>query len=75
MAANKAEVDQKLVDLTQKIRASTGSDSGSTALLHITEAHQTIVQPTEGTISGAAVAQTVTEMPQTSGIVNSPAVM
>jgi hypothetical protein len=33
MAANKAEFDQNLVDLTQEIRASTESDSPSTARL------------------------------------------
>jgi hypothetical protein len=58
-AANKAEVDQKLVDLMQEIRASTESDSASTAWPHVTEAQQSILQPTEGTISDAAVAQPV----------------
>ena len=68
MAANKAEFDQKLVDLTQEIRASTESDSASTA-------RQTTVQPTEGPISYAAVAQPVAEMPRTSGSGESPAVV
>jgi hypothetical protein len=57
MAANMAEFDQKLVDLTQEIRASTESDTASTARPHIAEAQQTIAQPTEVTMAGAAVAQ------------------
>jgi hypothetical protein len=65
MAAKKAEFDQKLVDLTQKIRTSTESDTESTAKPHVAEAQQTIVQPTEVTMAGAAVAQPVAEMPQT----------
>jgi hypothetical protein len=65
MAANKAEFDQKLVDLTQEIRASTESDTASTARPHIAEAQQTIAQPTDVTMAGAAVAQPVAEMPQT----------
>jgi hypothetical protein len=72
MAANKAEFDQKLVDLTQEIRASTESDTASTARPHIAEAQQTIVQPTEVTMAGAAVAQPVAEMPQTGGSGGSP---
>jgi hypothetical protein len=67
MAANKAEFDQKLVDLTQEIRASTEIDTASTARPHVAEAQQTIVQPTEVTMAGAAVAQPVAEMPQTGG--------
>jgi hypothetical protein len=67
MAANAAEFDQKLVDLTQEILASTESDTASTARPHIAEAQQTIVQPTEGTMAGAAVSQPVAEMPQTGG--------
>jgi hypothetical protein len=35
MAANKAEFDQKLVDLKHEIRASTESDTASTARPHI----------------------------------------
>jgi hypothetical protein len=72
MAANKAEPDQKLVDLTQEIRASTESDTASTARPHIAEAQQTIVQPTEVAMVGAAVAQPVAEMPQTGGSGNYP---
>jgi Retrotransposon gag protein/Zinc knuckle len=72
MAANKAEFDQKLVDLTQEIRASTESDTASTARPHIAEAQQTIVQPTVVTMAGAAVAQPVAEMPQTGGSGDSP---
>jgi hypothetical protein len=56
MAANKAEFDQKLVDLTQEIRASTESDTASTAGPHIAKAQQTILQPTEVAMAGAAVA-------------------
>jgi hypothetical protein len=67
MAANKAEFDQKLVDLTQEIRAYTESDAALTARPHIAEAQQTIVQPTEVTMAGAAVAQPVAEMPKTDG--------
>ena len=59
MAANKAEFDQKLVDLTQEIRASTESESASTARPRDAEAQQTIVQPTGSAIAGAAVAQPV----------------
>jgi hypothetical protein len=72
MAANKAEFDQNLVDLTQEIRASTASDTASTAIPHVAEAQQTIVQPTEGTLAGAAVAQPVAEMPPTGGSGDSP---
>jgi Retrotransposon gag protein len=72
MAANKAEFDQKLVDLTQEIRASTESDTASTARPHVSEAQQTILQPTEDTMAGAAVAQPVAEMPQTGGSGDSP---
>jgi hypothetical protein len=75
MAANKAEFDQNLVDLTQEIRASTENDTASTARPHIAEAQQTSVQPTEGTMAVAAVAQPVAEMPQTGGSGNSQAVM
>jgi hypothetical protein len=63
---------QKLVDMTQEIRASTERDTGSTARPHIAEAQQTIIQPTEGTMTGAAVAQPVAEIPQTGGSGNSP---
>jgi hypothetical protein len=56
MAAKKAEFDQKLVDLTQEIRASTESGTASTASPHVAEAQQTIVRPTGGTISGGAAA-------------------
>jgi non-homologous end joining protein Ku len=55
MAANKAEFDQNLVNLMQEIRASTESDSPSTARPHVAEAQQKNVRPTEGTISGAAL--------------------
>jgi hypothetical protein len=72
MAANKAEFDQKLVDLTQEIRAFTEIDTASTARPHIAEAQQTIVQPTEVTMAGAAVAQPVAEMSQTGGSGDSP---
>jgi hypothetical protein len=72
MAANKADFDQKLVDLTQEIRASTESDAASTARPHISEAQQTIVQPTEVARAGAAVSQPVAEMPQTCGSGDSP---
>jgi hypothetical protein len=72
MAANKDEFDQKMVDLTQEIRASTESHTASTARPHIAEAQQTIVQPAEGKMAGAAVAQPVAEMPQTGGSGNSP---
>jgi hypothetical protein len=72
MAANKAEFDQKLVDLTQEIRLSAESDTASAARTHIVEAQQTIVQPTEATMAGAAVAQPVAEMPQTGGSGDSP---
>jgi hypothetical protein len=72
MADNKAEFDQKMVHLTQEIRASTESDTASTARPHIAEAQQTIVQPTEVTMAGAAVAQPVDEMPQTGGNGDSP---
>jgi hypothetical protein len=72
IAANKAEFDQKLVDPTQEIRASTEIDTASTARPHIAEAQQKIVQPTEGTMNGAAVAQPVDEMPQTGGSGDSP---
>jgi hypothetical protein len=65
MAANKAEFDQKLVDLTQEIRASTESDTASTARPHVAEAQHFIVQLTEGIMAGAVVAQPVAEMPQT----------
>jgi hypothetical protein len=71
-AANKAEFDQKLVDLTQEIRASTESDTASTARPHIAEAQHTIVQLTEVTMAGAAVAQPVAEMPRTGGSGDSP---
>jgi hypothetical protein len=67
MAANKLEFDQKLVELTQEIRASTESDSASTAKPHVAESPKTIVQPTEGKISGAAVDQPVAEMPRMGG--------
>jgi hypothetical protein len=59
MAANKADFDQKLVDLSQEIRASTESDTASTARPHIAETQQTIAQPTEVAMAGAAVAQPV----------------
>jgi hypothetical protein len=72
MAANKAEFDQKLVDLMQEIRASTESDTASTARPLTMEAQQTIVQPTEAKMAVAAVAQPVAEMPQTGGSGNSP---
>jgi hypothetical protein len=72
MAANKADFDQKLVDLTQEIRASTESDTESAARSHVAEAQQTIVQPSEVTIAGAAVAQPVVDMPQTGGSGDSP---
>ena len=72
MAANKAEFDQKLVDLTQEIRASTESESASTARPRDAEAQQTIVQPTGSAIAGAAVAQPVVEIPQTGGSNESP---
>jgi hypothetical protein len=72
MAANKAEFDQKLVDLTHEIRASTESDTASTARPHIAEAQQTIVQPAEVTMAGAAVAQPVAEMTRTGGSGESP---
>jgi hypothetical protein len=75
IAANKAEFDQKLVDLTQEIRASTEIDTASTVRPHNAEAQQTIVQPKEGTMAGAAVAQPVVEMPQMGGSGDSPAVM
>jgi hypothetical protein len=65
MTPNKSEFDQKLVDLTQEIRASTESDTASTA-------RQTIVQPTEGIMAGAAVAQPVAEIPQTGVSGDSP---
>jgi hypothetical protein len=42
---------------------------------NIAEAQQTIVQPTEGTMAGAAFAQPVAEMPQTGGSGDFPAVM
>jgi hypothetical protein len=64
--------DQKLVDLTQEIRASTECDTASTARPHIAEAQQTIVQPTEVTMAGAAVARPVAGMPQTGGSDDSP---
>jgi hypothetical protein len=64
--------DQKLVDLTQEIRAYTESDTASTARPHIAEAQQTIVQPTEVAMAGAAVAQPVAEMTQTGGSCDSP---
>jgi hypothetical protein len=67
MAANKAEFDQKLVDLTQETRTSTVRNSASTARPHVAEAQQTIVQPTEGTMACEAVAQPVAEIPQTGG--------
>jgi hypothetical protein len=67
LAANMAEFDQKLVDMTQEIRASTENDTASTARPHVAEAQQTIVQPTEGKMAGAAVAQPVSEIPQTGG--------
>jgi hypothetical protein len=72
MAVNKAEFDQKLVDLTQEIRASTESDTASTARPHISEARQNIVQPTEVSMAGAAVAKHVAEIPHTGGSGNSP---
>jgi hypothetical protein len=72
MAADKAEFDQKLVDLTQEIRASTESDTASTARPHVAEAQQTIVQYKEGTMAVAAVAQPAAEMPQTGGSGNYP---
>jgi hypothetical protein len=75
MAANKAEFDQKLVHLTQEIRASTESDTASTVTPHVSEAQQTSVQPTEATMAGAAVAQPVSEMPQTGGSGDASAVM
>jgi hypothetical protein len=65
MAANQTEFDQKLVDLTQDIRASTESDKASTARRHAAEVQQTILQPTEGIIAGAAVAKPVAKIPQT----------
>jgi hypothetical protein len=67
MEANKAEVDQKLVDLMQEFRASTKSDTASTARPHVAEAQQSAVKPTEGIIAGTSVAQPVAEMPQTGG--------
>jgi hypothetical protein len=67
-----ADFDQKLVDLTQEIRASTESDTSSTARPHIPEVQQTIVQPTEVAMAGAAVAQLVAEMLQTGGSGNFP---
>jgi hypothetical protein len=67
MAANKAEIDQKLVDLTQEIRASTQSDTASTARPHIAEAQQKIVRPTGGTMAGAAVSLPVAEISRTGG--------
>jgi hypothetical protein len=75
MAANKAEFDQKLVDLTKEIRASTKSDTESTARPHVAEAQQTIVQPTEGTIVGAAFAQPVGKCHKRVEVVNSPEVI
>ena len=72
MAANKAEFDQKLVELTQEIRASTESESTSTARPHDAEAQQPNVHQVAGTIAGAAVAQPVAEMPQTGGSGESP---
>jgi hypothetical protein len=72
MAANKAEFDHNLVDLTQEIRASTECDTASIARPHVTEAQRTILQPTEGTMAGAAAAQPVAEMPQTGGSGDSP---
>jgi hypothetical protein len=75
MAANKADFDQKLVDLTQEIGASTESGTVSTARPHVAEAQQNIVQPTDATMAGAAVAQPVAEMPQRVEVVITPAVM
>jgi hypothetical protein len=72
MAAIKAEFNQKLVDLTQEICASTEVDTASTARPHIAEAQQTIVQHTDGTMAGTAVAQPVAEMPQMGGSSSSP---
>jgi exonuclease VII large subunit len=59
MAAGKAEFDQKLVDLVQEIRASTESDTASTARPHVAEAQQTVVQSTERTMAGAEFAHPV----------------
>jgi hypothetical protein len=72
MAANKAYFDKKLVDLTQEIRASTESDTASTARPHIAEAQQTIVQPIEGIIADAPGVHPVAEMPQTGGSGETP---
>jgi hypothetical protein len=52
MVANIVEVYKMLFDLTQEIRASTESDTASTARLHVAEAQHTIVQPTEDIIAG-----------------------
>jgi hypothetical protein len=67
MAANMAEFDLKMVDLTQEIHASTESDTTSAARPHVAEAQQTFLQPTEGAMAGAAVAQPVAEIPRTGG--------
>jgi exonuclease VII large subunit len=63
MTANKAEFDNKLVDFTHEIRASTKSDTASTARPHVVEAQQNIVQPRKGIIAGAAGTQRVAEIP------------
>jgi hypothetical protein len=64
-----------LVDLTQDIRAPTESDAASTARPHVSEAQQSIVQPTEGIIAGEAVTHPVADMPQTGGSGDSQALM
>jgi hypothetical protein len=72
MAPNKAEFDQMLVDLTKEIRSSTERYTASTARPHVAEAQQIIVQPTEGKMAGAAVAQPVAAMLQTNGSADCP---
>jgi hypothetical protein len=61
-----------LADLRQKIRASTASDTASTAGPHVAEAQQTIVQPIEGIIAGAAGTKPVASMKQAGGEVGNP---
>jgi hypothetical protein len=51
----------------QEFRASTKSDTASTARPHVAEVQQSIVQPTEGIIAGTSVAQPVADKPQTGG--------
>jgi hypothetical protein len=63
-----------MVYLTEKIRASTESDTASTAIPHVAEAQQTIVQPKEGIIADAAVSQSVAEIKRV-GVVISNSVM